>query len=231
MKKIQFNEDTVNQIRSFIQEGHTMEQTCNRFTLKYDTLKRVMFENNILPYRADKSHTKKVIDEETIQTVCSLYQSTNMRMQDLVKECKLEYYVVQEILDSNFSPEFQNRRKSRLYSISKTGDKNPMKAATGKHHPRWVGGVVSDGQGYLMVKKPEWYTGRKGSDYVFQHSIVMCEALGLTELPKGFVIHHIDCDKCNNNLDNLALVTVTGHGNLHNLYRRLCKVQRLSVQE
>jgi len=231
MRKIHFNEETIEQIRSFIQEGHTMEETCNRFTLKYDTLKRVMTEHGILPYRTDKSHTKKVVDEECLQLVCSLYQSTMMRMQDIVKESKLEYYVVRQIIDSNFSEEFQNNRKRKMYSASKLGDKNPMKLLTGSAHPNWVGGVVADGQGYLMVKKPEWYTGRKGSDYVFQHSIVMCEALGLTEIPRGFVVHHIDCDKCNNNISNLALVSITGHGNIHSMYRRLCKVQRLSVQE
>lgn len=231
MRKIHFNEETIAKIRSFIQEGHTMDQTCNRFNLKYDTLKRVMFENSILPYRIDKSHTRKVVDEDLIQLVCGLYGATKMRMQDIVKEAKLDNYVVQQIIDSNFSEEFQNHRKSTLYSISKLGDKNPMKSVTGADHPNWIGGVVSDGQGYLMVKKPEWYTGRKGSDYVFQHSVVMCEAIGLTEVPKGFVIHHIDGDKCNNNIDNLALVSVTGHGKIHSVYRRLCKVQRLSVQE
>ena len=103
-----------------------------------------------------------------------------------------------------------------------------MKKATGENHPRYKG-LVDDGQGYLMVKKPEWYTGRPGSDYVFYHSVVMCEALGITEIPRGFVVHHIDCDKHNNDISNLALVTVSGHGKLHGVYRNLCKVQRLSA--
>ena len=53
MRKIQFNEETVCAIRDYISEGHTMEQTCNRFNLKYDTLRRVMFENNIMPKSFD----------------------------------------------------------------------------------------------------------------------------------------------------------------------------------
>ena len=230
MRKIQFNEETISSIKEFIGAGHTMQETCNRFTIKYDTLKRVMFENNILPYRTDKSHTRKVIDEEAIQLVCGLYAYTKMRMQDIVKEVKLENYVVQQILNDNFSEEYQNKRKSTLYSLSKQGQKNPMKTSTGENHPRYKG-LVDDGQGYLMVIKPEWYTGRPGSDHVFYHSVVMCEALGLTEIPKGFVVHHIDCDKHNNDISNLALVTVSGHGRIHALYRNLCKVQRLSVQE
>ena len=230
MRRIQFNDETISKIREFIAEGHTMEQTCNRFTLKYDTLKRVMFENNIMPHRVDKSHTRKVIDEEVIQLVCGLYANTHMRMQDIVKEAKLENYEVKQILNDNFSEEYQNRRKSKLYSLSKQGDKNRVKSRTGASHPRYKG-LVDDGNGYLMVVKPEWYTGRPGSDYVFYHSVVVCEALGLTEIPKGFVVHHIDCDKHNNDISNLALMNVSGHGRIHALYRNLCKVQRLSVQE
>lgn len=229
MRKIQFNEETVCAIRDYISEGHTMEQTCNRFNLKYDTLRRVMFENNIMPYRQDKSHPK-CVDEELIHLVCGLYAQTKMRVADIVKEAKVPDYVVQQILDDNFSEEYRNRRKSSLYSLSKLGDKNPMKSRTGEAHPNYKG-FVDDGNGYLMVKKPEWYTGRAGSDYVFYHSVVMCEYLGLTELPRGFVIHHIDGDKRNNDISNLALVSLSGHGKIHSLYRNLCKVQRLSVQE
>ena len=49
MRKIKFDEKTINDIRTFINEGHTLGETCNRFTLKGDTLRRVMYENNIAP--------------------------------------------------------------------------------------------------------------------------------------------------------------------------------------
>ena len=34
-------------------------------------------------------------------------------------------------------------------------------------------------------------------------------------IPKGFVIHHIDGDKLNDRLDNLVLMTDSGHGLIH----------------
>ena len=147
------------------------------------------------------------------------------------KELKLANYIVQDILKSEFSEEYRNNRKAAMYRASKLGDKNPMKGCTGSNHPNWKGGIVDDGNGYQMVIKPKWYTGRKGSDYVFYHSAVMCEAIGITEVPKGFVIHHIDRNPKNNSIDNLALVTVSGHGRLHSIENNLCKVQRLSTKE
>lgn len=231
MRRIIFNEETIDAIRAYINEGHTQDETCNRFNIKYDTLKRVMHENNILPYRKDKSHPTRVISLEKAELVANLFQFTNTSMKDIVKESKLEYYQVIEILNSRFSKAEIDKRKSKLYSDSKLGDKNPMKQLTGEQHPRYKG-IVSDGRGYYMVKKPEWYTGRCKDFYVFYHTVVMCEHLGITEIPKGFVIHHIDGDKHNNDISNLALVTSSAHSKIHQLQRKLAsKVQRLSEQE
>jgi hypothetical protein len=110
----------------------------------------------------------------------------------------------------------EEREKERVLRLSrsKQGDKNPMKGKFGKKHPLFKGGVT-DGKGYRLVLKPEWFTGRKGTKYVFEHHAVFCQATGLTEIPKGFAIHHIDEDPMNNQLDNLALVTSAGHRRLH----------------
>lgn len=230
MRRIIFNEETINAIRNFINEGHTMDETCNRFTLKYDTLKRVMFENDIKPFRKDKSHPV-ILTRDEENTVCKLYSTTNMTMIDICKEVKLPDFIVQKILKDNFSEEYRNKRKAKLYRLSKRCEQNPWFQKYGEGTPQWIGGIVDDGNGYDMIKKPEWYTGRKGSDYVFLHSVVMCEYLGLSELPKGFVVHHIDGNKKNNSIDNLALISVSGHSKLHSLMKDLCKVQRLSEQE
>lgn len=227
MRRIIFNEETINEIRDYFAEGHTMNEVCNRFTIKYDTLRRVMYENNIKPANISKSHPK-VLCEDDIATLCKLYSTTHMTVTDICKEVKLEYHVVLDVLKHYFSEDYMNRRKSKLYRLSKLGFKNPMHGKSGSETPQWIGGIVDDGNGYDMIKKPDWYTGRKGSDYVFLHSVVMCEALGLTELPKGFVVHHIDGNKKNNDIDNLALITNPGHSKLHSLIRNLCKVQRLS---
>lgn len=230
MRKITFDSDTIEAIRTYISEGHSIEKTQNRFNLKYDTLRRVMHENGIEAYYQTKKSNFRKISQDDIDYIIQMFANTQISMQDLVKSTKLEYYIVKEIIDAHFDKEFQDRRKSKLYSESKLGDKNPMKKLTGSRHPSYKG-VVADGNGYLMVKRPDWYTGRLGKYYVFQHTVVMCEYLGITELPKGMVIHHIDRNRKNNDISNLMLMTASAHTRLHALERNLCKVQRLSNKE
>ena len=117
-----------------------------------------------------------------------------------------------------YDRDYRKTRKQRSYQLSKQGDKNPMKGKFGESHPRYKE-RVSDGRGYMMVLKPDWYTGRKGSHHVFEHSVVMCKALGITEIPEGFIVHHIDGDKLNNDPDNLLLTDRAGHQRIHNRNR------------
>lgn len=48
-----------------------------------------------------------------------------------------------------------------------------------------------------------------------KHNREMCLALGLAEIPDGFVVHHLDRNKHNNGIHNLALVSITGHNRIH----------------
>lgn len=113
-----------------------------------------------------------------------------------------------------YSAEYRRQRKTRSYQLSKLGDKNPMTGKFGEDH-HYFKGVVSDNKGYLMCLKPAWYTGRKASKHVFEHSIVVCEGLGITEVPKGWCVHHCDHNPHNNVFDNLVMMTTGDHNRLH----------------
>jgi len=233
MRRIIFDDKIIDAIRQFQEvEQHTVAQTANKFGLSQDTIRRIMHEHNIAPRHPEKrTGNIREVTEEKISQIVHFFRDTDIPMHRLCNEVKLEYYVVLEVIKNNFTEEEINARKSKLYRYSKLGNKNPMKGCFGDKNPNWIGGVVSDGQGYLMVKKPEWYTGRKGSDYIFQHSVVMCEALGITEIPKGFAVHHIDHNPLNNDINNLALVQMGAHSRLHQIEKKMmtqCKVQRLS---
>ena len=120
----------------------------------------------------------------------------------------------------NYSKEYRENRHKQLLSEQKIGDNNPMKNKFGIKHHNYKG-IISDGKGYLMILKPEWYTGRKGCKHIFYHHYIWCLAMGWTEIPQGYVIHHIDLDKTNNNINNLALMTIEAHTRLHQLLNKL----------
>lgn len=147
------------------------------------------------------------------------FENTNLTLEQIAQEAGYGYKIVWNTVTRLYDESTRKARKQKNYSISKQGDKNPMKDKTRSKHHNWIGGEVGDGNGYIMVLKPEWYTGRQGSKYVFKHSVVICEALGLTEIPRGWIVHHVDRDRTNNEINNLALMTNAAHNRLHQLER------------
>jgi hypothetical protein len=159
-----------------------------------------------------KAHLK---NEELCRAAVKCYLSEERPIiQDVAKRFKLTQHTVQAMLKLVLSEKERERERALRLSRSKQGAKNPMKGKFGEKHPLFKGGVT-DGKGYSLVLKPDWFTGRKGTKYVFEHHAVFCKAVGLTEIPEGFAIHHIDEDPMNNRIDNLALVTAGGHRRLH----------------
>lgn len=149
------------------------------------------------------------------ELVKELFKSTDLTIQKIADQLDVKFHDVWYCIKSSFSKEERDNRKRENYRKSRIGSLNPSYGKYRENSHRWKGGIVEDGNGYLMIYKPEWYTGRKGSKHIFQHTAVICEALGLTELPATWVVHHIDGNKKNNNLNNLALLTNSAHTRLH----------------
>lgn len=88
-------------------------------------------------------------------------------------------------------------------------------------NPAWKGEpILADG--YRRVLAPEWWTGpvqQKKSPgatgYIYEHQLVVAEVKGLTRIPEGFQIHHVDGDGLNNSPENLMMVTPLEHRRLH----------------
>ncbi len=65
---------------------------------------------------------------------------------------------------------------------------------------------------------------------IFKHRAIMEEHLG-RELTKKEIVHHIDMDKLNNNIDNLWLCSESEHTIAHNSFNTLCQTAlKKSVQ-
>lgn len=144
-----------------------------------------------------------------------LYENTELTLQGIADRTGSTYKRVFNWVKNNYSKEYRTNRKRVSYKNSKTGELNPMTGKYAEQHHNYKG-IVSDNKGYLMVLKPEWYTGRKSSKHVFLHHVVVCEALGLTSVPAGWHVHHVDKDPYNNAFDNLVLMTASDHIRLHN---------------
>ena len=105
--------------------------------------------------------------------------------------------------------------KAKLSKIKKENP-SPTQFKKGKLHKafgklaekafNWKGGVTYDG-GYKRV-----YHNRK---YILEHHIEWMNHNGFWYIPDGFVVHHIDCDKLNNNPNNLVLLSKKQHADVH----------------
>ncbi len=87
--------------------------------------------------------------------------------------------------------------------------KEHMKNRKGSSHPSWRGGRSEDYNGYIRIHDRDNPNANK-SGYVFEHVLVMSHFLG-RPLYKNESVHHKNGIRSDNRLDNLELVTVTGH--------------------
>ena len=157
--------------------------------------------------------------QEKLNEVIHLFKSTNLTYEGMAKATGTSCKIVWRCVHNNFSKEEIASRKAESYRRSKLGVSNPMFGKHGESHHNYIG-EWSDGKGYILQLKPSWFTGRVGSRHVFQHQVVMCEHLGLTEIPSGWSVHHIDGNTKNNSISNLALLTSGAHRKLHLLSRK-----------
>jgi len=143
--------------------------------------------------------------------------------EQLGKRLKIRRSKIKQIVLSTYSKEEWVAKTSLSYSRSKAGELNPMKNKFGELHHNFIGELLTE-NGYIQCLKPNWFAGKTGSKYVFKHHIVICENLGMTEIPLGFEVHHVDFDKTHNSIKNLALLTRAAHARLHSksqIYNKL----------
>lgn len=85
-------------------------------------------------------------------------------------------------------------------------------ALQSERNPDWKGGKTIE-QGYEKISSIALNPSRKRT-----HQIVMENYIG-RELREDEVVHHIDGNKLNNNINNLALMDKSAHSRLHSIER------------
>lgn len=83
----------------------------------------------------------------------------------------------------------------------------------GEENPGWKGGRYLDNNGYIRTYCPDHPKAYSGM-YVLEHRLVMEKYLG-RYLEDSEIVHHIDENKLNNDINNLVIMTAGEHISLH----------------
>lgn len=99
-------------------------------------------------------------------------------------------------------------QRPRLCAVCRERFHHPQ----GADHPHWRGGSRPNQRGYIVV-----WTGP--NKWGLEHRLVWEAAYG--PIPKGMHVHHINHNKADNRLENLCIVSNSGHQALHKAERAL----------
>lgn len=139
-----------------------------------------------------------------------------------VKEQVIDFYVVEKLSTQKIADVLGIGRTSVLRilvnnNISRRSTHTPWnKGFTKEKDSRLNGGrkhngPYLDGKGYMRI----WNNGKS----VKYHRYIWEQIYG--KIPEGYIVHHIDGDKLNNNIQNLRIMTSSEHSKLHWRLRRL----------
>ena len=169
----------------------------------------------------------RLTSPEVVQEVVVMLKTTNDSCQSIADHFNLKEWYIGEVSRTFLTEEERKARKVAQDVKNKSGVGNPMRGKVGlKHHNSSTGDVRC--MGYKTVFTPDWWEGKRLTKFrgrIYEHHFVFCWNNNLNKLPEGVVIHHIDQDVDNNDIENLQMLTRSEHLKLH---WRLKKEQRLS---
>lgn len=158
-----------------------------------------------------------------------LLLTTSLTYQQIATQLSTTLKVVWRVANTRLSDEERKARKAKNYRRAQLGKLNTMYNRKKTNSPFYKAGLSFDDDGYALVYKPKWFTGTRGnSSKVYAHHVVLCKREGMTKIPTGYHVHHIDGRHANNKVWNLTLLTSTQHRRLHDILK---KVQRLRAYE
>ena len=128
--------------------------------------------------------------------------------------CEVEFTKTR---NGNYSTEVKSYCKSCISKFGANklaGDAGYESKIKNKFEPN-IGKIVIGKQGYPEIYIGKNYPYRKGGYRCIRLHQYLMELHLDRALQKGEVVHHIDGNKTNNNLENLYLTTVNEHNKLH----------------
>ena len=93
--------------------------------------------------------------------------------------------------------------------------------------PRWKGGKYKSNKGYIMILKPN-HNGRKRR-YVYEHILIWEEA-HKKQLPKGWIIHHLNGIKDDNQIKNLEAMPPSEHPKVLEVFQKRIQILEKEIK-
>ncbi|MCK4248113.1 MAG: HNH endonuclease [Methanomicrobia archaeon] len=90
-------------------------------------------------------------------------------------------------------------------------------AHIGSDNGQWKGGIKKRKDGYIfewISKDSPYISMRAYGNYVLQHRLIMAKKLGRL-LKENEVVHHINCNPQDNNIENLQIMSQSEHAHYH----------------
>lgn len=212
MRRILLNKEQEKLFLEMCENNATKEDLIKTFHRDRECIQRLVYD-----YEITSLMTYLYWSESTRSSVVDCIENSQLTKRDIADKCKVGYVDLHYFMLHNYTSEYLKSRSRKMYQQSKLGDKNPMrKAAEDTNHAWRHHDESTDGFGYKSMIAPDWYEGKKdNSGYVAVHILVMCESLGVTKLPEGFCVHHINGKRDDNRIQNLALMTRAAHSYYH----------------
>jgi hypothetical protein len=144
------------------------------------------------------------------------YVDSKLTMRQIAAELGISYQCVRDVM--MLLPGYQSR------VFANRSNARPKESVL-------FGRLTNNGRtkqsGYYCFRTPSWYDGKKSTGrgsgrscgYVFEHTLIMCAELNVSNLGK-WLVHHEDQNKLNNELSNLVLIQRDCHSALHTLLRK-----------
>lgn len=131
---------------------------------------------------------------------------------------------MREISRTNGSrPKSAETRKKLSEAQSRHWTPERREQRSGVGNPAWVSGETLSSGGYIYKSCPGHPRATQKGSYVFEHILVMENHLGRF-LNGSEVVHHINEDKIDNQIENLRLcASVSEHTSLHHEIRKQSK--------
>lgn len=83
---------------------------------------------------------------------------------------------------------------------------------TGSKNPKWNGGRIKQSEGYILIYMPKH--PHNINKYVYEHRYLVEKKVG-RYLNSDEIVHHVDGNRSNNDINNLLLLSEYEHALLH----------------